>query len=207
MSAETIVPRFGILFCIEFVMKKGSNWKKVSVFPKLIAKTKSTLPRNVEKKTTFEESLQKMQSSESVAAVKRTFHQASDTARDVYKKTSKTLSETANWVSNAGKETASKAAAAIASRFAVIMPTVDTTIKVSIMCLLIVIVPVFFVMYMLTKLQSNCNIAWVLSWSKIHPCWVDLGPHGNDWEFPPHSGTGLAHSAYTHCSIVNSTQC
>jgi hypothetical protein len=74
--------------------------------------------------------------------------------------------------------------------------------------ILLIVLPVVFVVYMLTKPESNCNIAWVLSWSKIHPCWVDLGPSGSNWEFPERSNQdNLAHVAYTYCSYIDHTVC
>ena len=88
------------------------------------------------------------------------------------------------------------------------MPTIEASLLWSFVCCVVVFLPLVFVIYMVTKLDSNCNIAWILSWSKIHPCWVDLGPHGHNWQFAM-SGwetqtlnqTQLELVAYSHCGL------
>ena len=180
------------------------------MFPNVKGTNRLTLPTDKVKKQkarfidSLEQRVEKIRSSDRVASITENLNRASDNARGAYNKAPSSVSKATTWASNASKA----AASAVASKFASIIPNVETTTKLSIVCLLIVVIPVFFFVYMLTKLQSNCNIAWVLSWSKMHPCWVDLGPHGSNWEFPANENSNhLAHAAYTYCSYTEPSTC
>ena len=104
-------------------------------------------------------------------------------------------------------KTKSELAASISAAYSY-MPTIEVSLLWTFLCCILVFLPLMFVVYMVTKLDSNCNIAWILSWTKIHPCWVDLGPHGHNWQFAMEgyeahalNQTQLERIAYYHCGL------
>ncbi len=108
-------------------------------------------------------------------------------------------------VVEAGTATRGALSAALGKAYSY-MPTIETSLLWVFVCFLVVLPPVLFVVYMVSKLESNCNVAWLLSWPKMHPCIFDLGPGGYNWQFgmeghEPSSlnRTQLEFVAYSHC--------
>ena len=87
------------------------------------------------------------------------------------------------------------------------MRSVEVSLVWALVCCVMLVVPVFFALYMASKQWCNCTIAWLLSMIRIHPCIVDLGPGGSDWQFEHMDGANTTmhkNVAYVTCGVYDS---